>query len=1113
MNAQPPPTYASVVKGNASAGVGYGGCGSDNSFESTISSDATDDTLPPEMVPPSSFLASGYDSESDSDLDTQPKVSKRKVTNQKKLHMVGAASHFDCESDLDGKPKAKDRKKKNQTKKKSTNKKNHVKKSRPMKPSGSKANGVRFSSNHTTPEFLGKGAPISPSGGDTPRNIVTTCEQFEDYLSLYDDHQDGPLFVCEELYPTANSMSDKQLGIDKKERKSRVVSSTRLGQIKTSHIIIPTPSDGPGELKNGRGTLSVFRSLRDCPHCTQTKEEARAYVKALLQSKVTVCAYLPDDDSPDLDKPFGPVAVFRPKHVTDAMKSLPTEWCTRLLDDPTLHRDLATSILEACPTRDPKRGNHMLCGGYATDRSTTDRDDLGISMPCKRVLPPRANQGVLTEAVKALSFAAKSVFNPQTVPDRFCDGARQRIEEFAGTFFEGNEFEAWACSLICQGDGKVEWHRDHHNDDAKGMSHVVVFNLSLQLQGQRYRDSLIGYSRISIGHYVARRSVYQPVLRTVVDFHSNLPEELKTYGRHLLHPHSRGRPVTAPIHADKIVHYNALRTVIEQLLSSNGVDLKELARVPSFEVSEYEGGHNATVNALIYASQLTNNPINFWEQAEAWKKKELPTGEAAWSLVKHFHEKYLSGKKKKPAPGARHQPCANRLTTDDNYKAGLRSIAVIRATAAQMFDKGMPLDKIHKAVSEEAHGIVCMGKFTGQQLIGVIGLTVGPLKLLEHCEIAETTNTCKRMREDSPRLKEGTWVKHSTTLLKLVQRSLGVSPMVAENLCCEAYRSKKGRSAYSEVRIPGGSLVYCGANGVWLEIRRGVHVHLPFHLGFGFSKRRRSARLDASSASSSSSATSSASACSSTNADRLVKRKKPKTIHAQPSSVAGANRVPDDTAVLTTFQSPPQNALMHLLTYPTVRVNIGEQLGQCLLGDSRGKGFCMGKCLRYEKGHVDQMVMVGRLCDQGKWVHKIVHRAVLLGDDCSVLYKPDNFSKASELLSASSSFVCHDHRFFTQKRMAVQYLVWSALLNPSNRTWFVNRLVALVFSANPVNELPSGQRAGMHGRLLVDPTAEVTRPFAYFVKLPDNSLEVGLLTHDNNLMRIAGCSARINLCI
>ena len=485
-------------------------------------------------------------------------------------------------------------------------------------------------------------------------------------------------------------------------------------------------------------------------------------------------------------------------------------------------RQLGLKIL-AEESNDPFRKNRGKDSGFSSDFNLERNDQPhGIATPRKRT----GTDDILMIAAMVLL----SRLTGQRLPPGFLTkrGKRKgrRDALFCQSIHPDNIFEAFRAALSSAKD-IVDAHEDSQNDGDKDYSFVPCLSFLVDLEGKKYRLSLIGYSRKSVRHCLDRRAKYGPLIDRIVGFYQNSDPNRREYLLELLNCVD-GLPNRLLPHFDKAVHYSSFVTAITRL--SHYLSPKQLIGVWA-------------------ASVLSESPDFFWEysqillrhfEASAKVKKKskrtttapVPDGDGdahvivlpdddpetiAFKFSKYiFGQRELRRTKKKQKTkdtdcdmigGARHQPHLSKPPTLDDCKRGVSLLAELQR---ELFleDQHGQLDehRFSLAIRILSHheGVFGAGMMTAQHLMGIGGLSgLLPSSVLCFGEIAMSTKTAAYLHEKW-QFSEESHTDDAMQVLSCLQSVLGISKMTAENLVCEWGRHERGRSLrYHDSIFPG----------------------------------------------------------------------------------------------------------------------------------------------------------------------------------------------------------------------------------------------------------------------------------------------------------------------
>lgn len=583
-------------------------------------------------------------------------------------------------------------------------------------------------------------------------------------------------------------------------------------------------------------------------------------------------------------------------------------------------------------------------------------------------------------------------------------------------------------------------HVDQQNCRRLGWRYVAVSSSMVVIDGTTYRLAVIGYSRRAIGDFMEKREVYSPVLRPIVDFVEGLPTTRREIGPHLLHQVTDFRqnapPIQVPIHMNKMVFYSSYAFMLGKILQHEG-----MTRPVSPD--------NEVANAYLNTTVLTNDSAHYWHYGQhVLSKPPGYFGKVGWKIARaaatfffKTRDEVKSGHLILPK-GTRHQPHYNKHGPDGKYRTSIDQISSVRRHSDELVAAG----KVKRAYAEVSDmcskKVVGCGKLTSNHLI-CIGSMAGMLKtdLLTVAYIPETTATARRLKALSPRLCDDDWDKHSNEILTSLCTVLDCTMMSAEEGICLAFKDKKKRDDPVECVFPGQVIGFMEG--------KCLRAHVP----------------------------------GSANAVDVV--------HgiadvALPAAAATTNTV--TTRTNHALAAPRIGGLPPNLThFPRVVLSLGKYAGWCLFEDDHVVVPTLD--LRMERvstrpapnGTTTSLTAVGR----PSFHHVAAYRfCVIQRGNGSPTFVPDNFSEAAQLFDRCPAFVNNDHRFFCDKRTAVEYLLWSVILHPSNFTTLRNRIIPDILSRATSTDV--------NGRLLV--AKGTNRVVGYITVTPDGSTYLRLLS-------------------
>lgn len=621
-----------------------------------------------------------------------------------------------------------------------------------------------------------------------------------------------------------------------------------------------------------------------------------------------------------------------------------------------------------------------------------------------------------------------------------------------GAFFHGYRF-----ALLRIPDGKVNIHVDWLNGQEEGLEYCYTQAFLVELDGILYRLSIIGYPRASVLNHRRRTELYQPVITRLVKFYEGLPEDRKHVTPDLLHPNpdvsSDDDALQRPEHVDKMVYYGQIGEMVNIALRHYGIDTEQLKMEDPPLI----------VPALHYAHLMTNNPSYFFEFIKTVLAGPTGLPEEAWRVAWDaycFYQKRkedVKAKAKLSLPGQRFQPHFHLKKPPQpcffkKHVEEVRDCLVLAATEPKP-------DKAYvqscKLASLKVRGA---GKFTSQHLI-CIACAAGhlPAKILDHVFIAEGTKTHERLLEIAPGMKEGKWEDHSEKLLSAVANVLGISRLAAENLICifgrEGNTGDGGarharRSAVSDIYFPGLSLVCIGPDCKFFGIFRKTQGPVPLPTpSVDFSSLDLSSGLFPPSA---------------------LKVAKPVPAVRYP-----VRKRECQFERLSIVSAP-------LLAYVAMNFKGCKEL-------TISKNFLTAK----RSATHDPKVTDLRICGRGFWNHNDVWKSSVRGLSGTRYYRPGNFSEAAPLYSKSPTYVDDYDRFFPDKREAIEYAIWSVLLNPRNRALFLEHIVPHIMSLPCIAD---DTALGFGRRIVQDNNASLITGTVY--RLPSKAVEVTLYHRD-----------------
>lgn len=406
---------------------------------------------------------------------------------------------------------------------------------------------------------------------------------------------------------------------------------------------------------------------------------------------------------------------------------------------------------------------------------------------------------------------------------RFHKSVQDRLKQFAATLCAGGQFEQYRIAVVLIAHGFFI-HHDNENDPLPGLGWVAIYNRIVEVGGERYRLSVIGYSRGSVGSYLRRSDLYSRVCDRAVQWYHGQPQARKETVPEMLHTDSdvasRAPPKASHANFNKLVYYAAASTMLHAVLRSWGIDDAPLDL------------DNHSIHALLIAATLDPHPARFHSFAQmilAEGKRE-DDFDGPLAVVKAAVRYFRAQEKGSLPKGQRFQMVYGKGFGSDGLI--LKTLdAVKRARSAAWHHvrvgsgMGTAFDGTLKVIREDC---TFYRDLMGQHLI-CVGALLGlfPQEFLSHARIAHDAPSFHTVVHYAPHLEttdDKQWAGHSYQVLSALACILKKTMAEMENMVCEWGRdtAKLRNPAAHNIRardlvFPGQPLPFIedGALFVW----------------------------------------------------------------------------------------------------------------------------------------------------------------------------------------------------------------------------------------------------------------------------------------------------------
>ena len=433
-------------------------------------------------------------------------------------------------------------------------------------------------------------------------------------------------------------------------------------------------------------------------------------------------------------------------------------------------------------SKDSARGNLFIDTGICSDRSTKRSGKHGgVAEP--NILIGTSDPQFL-EAMLGLTRMLDHACPPELKGKVFVDAEREKL--FAGQIHPLNRLEAFRAALTNE-NHLVDCHGDSQNDERANFSGVITYSKWFLLSDcQWWRLTLIGYSRKSVGGFLRRKQLYEPLVERIADFYERMPPARKSILPSLLAFEDDARRIVP--HTNKSVFYSIYVHCLRQLQESLSLSVWHVtALITNTVVSETPeyfravsiGMMTSVGTELHYLRSL--GPIDlalaFYDRVFTLKEKDF--------------------KKQKKVPGQRHQPHYNKRQPEATVILSIVNFFRLYK-AMDHIEGNLPKDSyffsLSVALLQDSHlatGVYGAGGLTAQHLLH-IGCMSGifPAALMEHAEIGVNTKCYSYLAKVE---KLSNHREDTRQLLACTCSRLNISAFIAENLICKFVQSQAGQ--------------------------------------------------------------------------------------------------------------------------------------------------------------------------------------------------------------------------------------------------------------------------------------------------------------------------------
>ena len=443
--------------------------------------------------------------------------------------------------------------------------------------------------------------------------------------------------------------------------------------------------------------------------------------------------------------------------------------------------ELAEKVL-LTKSKDSARGNLYIDTGICSDRnSRRSGKHGGVAAP--NVLDTTWDPQFL-DALLGLTRMLDHACPPELKGKVFVDSEREKL--FAARLCPLNRLEAFRAALTNE-NHLVDCHGDSHNDERPNFSGVITYSKWFLLSDRNWwRLTLIGYSRKSVGGFLRRKQIYEPLVERIAEYYETMPPARRDILPSLLAFEEHARRIVP--HTNKSVFYSIYVHCLRQLQESLSLSVWHVtALITNTIVSETPEYFRAVSLGMITS---TGTELDYLRALG-------PVDLALVFYDRVFTMKEEGFEKKEKVPGQRHQPHYNKRQPDSTVARSI--VNFFRLYKAMDHLKGnLPKDPYFFSRSvaylEDSHlttGVYGVGGLTAQHLIH-IGCMSGifPAALMDHAEIGVNTKCYSYLAtvEHLANHREDT-----RQLLACTCSRLNITAFIAENLICKFVQSRTGQ--------------------------------------------------------------------------------------------------------------------------------------------------------------------------------------------------------------------------------------------------------------------------------------------------------------------------------
>ena len=399
-------------------------------------------------------------------------------------------------------------------------------------------------------------------------------------------------------------------------------------------------------------------------------------------------------------------------------------------------------------------------------------------------------------------------------------------------------------------------HTDIGNDSTvPGYNRVLGKSLLVhhRATSSAYRTGFVGYGKHAAGQYLVRFHRYRDILVNVYQVWEELPRVEKEVGMSLfpdITTEPEGKFLDSP-HTQKTVFYSSFRHAIRLFCQV----YPRLASEPLL------------LPGLLFCTTVSPAPQHFWHELQRVIRNpgiftdqghptvaDMNAGVFARCFYEHlFHAKGIE----QPYPTVnRHQPCHNRMATNEQFDNSLDVIARLiyelnkvpadmvrsqigyyHSRALAILRRKCPNNRVKVWDCGTDAGVYCAGSLTSQHILGIAaGVGAVPECLLTHAEIASGTSSWSYLLSFG--LEESKFTEHSEFILAAICHKLGIHRVQAEELCCATNQVVSQRDRPSEWIPHGAPIIRClppsriGPMVECLHPNGDVTNLPPFHVNF-----------------------------------------------------------------------------------------------------------------------------------------------------------------------------------------------------------------------------------------------------------------------------------------